>query len=111
MKALLICIILATSLFAELKNKRTVTPVKSSVKSSSDDSIPSDTINFATQIKPILLSHCSPCHFTGGKMYERLLFDKDTTIVCHEESVLRRIKDEKENELIKQYILQEKLKQ
>jgi hypothetical protein len=41
-------------------------------------------------------------------MYERLPFDKDTTIVGHEEVVLRRIKDEKENSLIKQYIQQQK---
>jgi len=40
-------------------------------------------------------------------MYERLPFDKDTTIVNHGEAILRRIKEEKENELIKQYIQQQ----
>jgi len=108
MKALLICVLVAVSLFVETRIESANTLVKSSEKSSSKDSIPSDTIEFTTQIKPILVSHCSPCHFTGGKMYGRLPFDKDTTIVGHEEAVLRRIKDEKENALIKQYIQQQK---
>jgi hypothetical protein len=108
MQALLICALVAASLFIEIKNKSANTTVNSSEKSPSKDSLPSDTIDFTTQIKPILVSHCSPCHFTGGKMYGRLPFDKDTTIVGHEEAVLRRIKDMKENELIKQYIQQQK---
>ncbi len=63
--------------------------------------------NFASQIQPILVKNCSPCHFTGGKMYERMPFDKDTTIINHEAGVLRRIKGE-ENLLIKTFILQNK---
>ncbi|HKC35023.1 MAG TPA: hypothetical protein VKB95_03140 [Chitinophagaceae bacterium] len=66
-----------------------------------------DTIHFASQIQPILVKNCSPCHFTGGKMYERMPFDKDTTIINHEAGVLRRIKGE-ENLLIKTFILQNK---
>ncbi|HEY6976932.1 MAG TPA: hypothetical protein VH396_11635 [Chitinophagaceae bacterium] len=108
MKAFLICGLLTTSLLVGVKNKNTNTFVKLPVKSFSGDSIPPDIIDFTAQIKPIFVSHCSPCHFTGGKMYGRLPFDKDTTIVGHEEAVLRRIKDEKENALIKQYIQQQK---
>jgi hypothetical protein len=66
-----------------------------------------DTIHFSSQIQPILVKNCSPCHFTGGKMYERLPFDKDTTIINHEVGVLRRIKGE-ENLLIKTFIQQNK---
>jgi len=40
-------------------------------------------------------------------MYERLPFDKDSTIVAHGEGILRRIKEEQEKELIKQYIQQQ----
>ena len=36
-----------------------------------------DTIHFTSQIQPILVKNCSPCHFTGGKMYERMPFDKE----------------------------------
>jgi len=39
-------------------------------------------------------------------MYERLPFDKEVTIVTNGEAILRRIRDEKESELIKQYIQQ-----
>ena len=66
-----------------------------------------DTIHFTRQIQPILVKNCSPCHFTGGKMYERMPFDKDTTIINHEAGVLKRIKGE-ENLLIKAFIEQNK---
>jgi hypothetical protein len=105
MKALLVCTLLVGSLFFEPKNRNIVAPVKAH---SSNDTIPTDTISFTTQILPILVNHCTPCHFTGGKMHDRLPFDKDTTIVGHEEGVLQRIKDEKENALIKQFIQQQK---
>ena len=68
-----------------------------------------DTIHFASQIQPILVKNCSPCHFTGGKMYERMPFDEDTTIINHQAGILRRIKVE-ENTLIRSFI-QQQLKQ
>jgi len=61
-----------------------------------------DTIDFTRQIQPILVNHCSPCHFPGGKMYERLPFDKDTTIINHQAGILRRIKGD-DNALIKAF--------
>ena len=67
-----------------------------------------DTIYFTSQIQPILEKNCSPCHFTGGKMYERMPFDKDTTIINHETGILKRIKGE-ENLLIKTFIEQNKI--
>jgi len=66
-----------------------------------------DTIHFVSQIQPILVKNCSPCHFTGGKMYERMPFDKDTTIINHQTGILKRIKGE-ENFLIKTFIEQNK---
>ena len=65
-------------------------------------------IDFEKEIKPILIKNCSPCHFPGGKMYGRLPFDKDTTIVNHSASILKRIKNEEENTLIKEFIAQNK---
>jgi len=67
-----------------------------------------DTIHFTSQIQPILVKNCSPCHFTGGKMYERMPFDKDTTIINHETGILKRIKGE-ENLLIKTFIEENKI--
>ena len=68
-----------------------------------------DTIHFASQIQPILVKNCSPCHFTGGKMYERMPFDKDTTLINHEKGILKRIKGD-ENTLLGSFI-QQQLKQ
>src|SRR6187200_2507209 len=67
-----------------------------------------DTIHFTSQIQPILVKNCSPCNFTGGKMYERMPFDKDSTIINHETGILKRIKGE-ENLLIKTFIEQNKI--
>ena len=67
--------------------------------------IAKDTIHFASQIQPILVKNCSPCHFTGGKMYERMPFDKDSTIINHQAGILRRIKGE-ENTLIRSFVEQ-----
>jgi hypothetical protein len=65
-------------------------------------------IDFEKQVKPIFVKNCSPCHFTGGKMYERLPFDKDTTILNHQEAILKRIKNEEENAILKKFVLQNK---
>jgi hypothetical protein len=63
-------------------------------------------IDFTSQVQPILVIRCSPCHFPGGKMYSRMPFDQDTTILSHEAGILRRIKDEKENAMIKAFAVQ-----
>lgn len=65
-------------------------------------------IDFEKQVKPIFVKNCSPCHFTGGKMYERLPFEKDTTILNHHEAILKRIKNEEENAILKNFVLQNK---
>ena len=65
-----------------------------------------DSINFKTQVQPILEKNCSPCHFPGGKMYEKLPFDKGETIIDHQVVLFKRLKNEKDILLIKQYIQQ-----
>lgn len=64
-------------------------------------------VDFATQIQPILESHCQPCHFEGGQMYERLPFDKGETIVGLGEKLFSRIKDEGEQKTIREFLAQE----
>jgi hypothetical protein len=65
-----------------------------------------DTISFTEHIQPILVTRCSPCHFTGGKMYAKMPFDRAATILNPEarNGILKRIKDEKENEMIKRFM-------
>jgi len=61
-------------------------------------------IDFATEIRPILVERCSPCHFEGGKMYARLPFDDPATLPKAGPGLLRRIKDEEENALIRRFL-------
>lgn len=67
-----------------------------------------DSVNFKTDVQPVLVKNCSPCHFPGGKLYQKLPFDNGITIISHEKGILRRIKNEEEISLIKGYILQTK---
>ena len=36
--------------------------------------------DFETQIKPIFQARCQPCHFSGGRVYDKMPFDKPETI-------------------------------
>ena len=63
-------------------------------------------IDFKKQIQPILEKRCSPCHFPGGKMYERLPFDTASTILLKKEAILKRIKDDPDNKLLREFIEQ-----
>jgi hypothetical protein len=47
---------------------------------------------FGTSVRPVLQAHCAPCHEPGGKMYDRLPFDRGETIASHREGVLKRLK-------------------
>jgi len=110
MKVLLlcICILVGSALFIVSKKRSVIIPKQSLLTSPSVSSSLNDTISFILQIQPILVNRCSPCHFTGGKMYERMPFDKGETIVNHEVALLRRIKDEKEKALIQKFIVEQR---
>src|SRR5262245_14855298 len=62
--------------------------------------------DFETDIKPILRSRCMPCHFQGGKVYGKLPFDKPETITKLGTKLFTRIKDEKEQRLIREFLAQ-----
>jgi hypothetical protein len=103
MKAILLLVI--CSIFLYFCNLKAEMQRKEISKTASTNS---DTIDYKIQVLPILQKKCSPCHFTGGKMYERMPFDNSQTIISHEAGVLKRFKDEQENALIKQFIQQNK---
>ena len=67
-------------------------------------------IDFQKQLQPIFQKHCNPCHFPGGKMYARLPFDKAETMLIMDArpGILKRIKEEEENKLIREYFEQTK---
>ena len=62
--------------------------------------------DFATEIKPIFQSRCMPCHFQGGKVYDKLPFDKPETITKLGTKLFTRIKDEKEHRLVREFLSQ-----
>lgn len=64
-------------------------------------------IDFNTQVRPLLESRCTPCHFAGGKMYERLPFDRPETIEKLNTKLFTRIKDEKEQRLLREFLAQQ----
>jgi len=63
-------------------------------------------VDFNARIQPLLVKHCSPCHFPGGKLYEKLPFDQEITLLSHQKGILKRFKDEAELSLLRQYIEQ-----
>jgi hypothetical protein len=60
--------------------------------------------SFESDVKPILARKCTPCHFTGGKMYDKLPFDRPVTIVKLGERLFTRIKDEQERATIRKFL-------
>jgi hypothetical protein len=63
-------------------------------------------VDFTSQVKPILEARCQPCHFTGGVMYERLPFDQPGTIHTLGTKLFTRIKDENEQRVIRDFLEQ-----
>ncbi len=62
--------------------------------------------DFETEIKPIFQSRCQPCHFPGGKVYDKMPFDKAETITRLGEKLFTRIKDKDEQRLIREFLSQ-----
>ncbi len=62
-------------------------------------------IDFTTQVRPIL-ERCQPCHFSGGKMYERLPFDRPETVTKLGEKLFTRIKADNERKIIREFLAQ-----
>ncbi len=62
--------------------------------------------DFDSDIKPIFQARCQPCHFQGGKVYEKLPFDKAETITKLGTKLFTRINDEKEQRLIREFLAQ-----
>lgn len=60
--------------------------------------------NFETEIKPIFQARCQPCHFQGGKVYDKMPFDKPETITRLGTKLFTRINDEKEQRLIREFL-------
>jgi hypothetical protein len=64
-------------------------------------------VDFAAQVRPILESRCTPCHFAGGTMYKRLPFDRQETIKTLGTKLFSRIKEEEERRVIREFLAQQ----
>lgn len=61
-------------------------------------------VDFARQVQPILAARCQPCHFPGGSMHAKLPFDQPATIRKLGTRLFSRIRDEKEQALIRAFL-------
>lgn len=77
-----------------------------SLQKESDSAKVSAKVDFPTQIKPILEARCQPCHFSGGKVYAKMPFDRGETIKTLGTKLFTRIKDENERQLIRNFLSQ-----
>jgi hypothetical protein len=80
--------------------------VVASAATVSTSSAPRARVDFDTQLKPIFQSKCMPCHFSGGKVYDRLPFDKPETIRKLGTRLFTRIKEENDRRLIEDFLTQ-----
>jgi hypothetical protein len=64
-------------------------------------------VDFSRQIKPILEAKCQPCHFSGGKVYAQMPFDRPETVRTLGTKLFTRIKDENQRQLIRNFLAQE----
>ena len=67
---------------------------------------PPKNVDFTRDVRPILEKRCQPCHFQGGKMYERLPFDRAETIQQLGTKLFTRIKAEDEQAVIRRFLAQ-----
>jgi hypothetical protein len=61
-------------------------------------------VDFARDVRPLLESRCRPCHFEGGRMYDRLPFDRPDTIRQLGTRLFTRIKAEDERAMIRRFL-------
>lgn len=105
---LLLALLLAVSSYACSRTKGATAPAISTgaqvLKTSATSG--SAKVDFATQIEPMLKSKCQSCHFKGGKVYEKLPFDRPETIKILGTKLFTRIQDENDRRLIREFLSQ-----
>ena len=85
------------------------TPPPSAAPSVPAPATPSlEVVSFEASVKPLLARTCTPCHVPGGRMYERMPFDRPEVVFAHKEGVLRRMKNPDDRQLLERWFAQEK---
>jgi hypothetical protein len=66
---------------------------------------PARRVDFDRDVRPIL-ARCQPCHAKGGAVYGRYPFDQPATVYALGERLFTRIKDEREQTVIRAFLAQ-----
>lgn len=64
-------------------------------------------VDFEQHIQPIFAAKCSPCHFSGGKMYAALPFDDPGTIRRLGSDLFTRIQDPDDQAALRDFLAQQ----
>ncbi len=67
-------------------------------------SMPSSAEVFESRVRPLLARTCTPCHVPGGKMYERLPFDKPEVVRSNQDSILKRLKAPEDRQALENWL-------
>jgi hypothetical protein len=62
-----------------------------------------EAISFEASVKPLLARTCTPCHVPGGRMYDRMPFDRPEVVFSHKEGVLRRMKNPDDRQVLERW--------
>jgi hypothetical protein len=95
--AIVLLLVESGSIAKPARKAENITPVSSTAKAR---------VDFETQLKPLFQSKCMPCHFSGGKVYDRLPFDKPETIRKLGTRLFTLIKEENDRRLIEDFLAQ-----
>ena len=61
--------------------------------------------SFERDARPILQARCQPCHFSGGKIYDRLPFDREDVVRrLGTARLFTRLKGEKDRAVLRAFL-------
>lgn len=63
-----------------------------------------EAVSFDASVKPLLARTCTPCHVPGGRMYERMPFDRPEVVFSHKEGILRRMKNPDDRQVLERWL-------
>jgi hypothetical protein len=65
---------------------------------------PDSSATFIAAIAPLLKTNCSPCHFSGGSMYDEYPFDDFDTVVKLGKRLRTRLKEPGQQQLLSEWL-------
>src|SRR3977135_3008482 len=108
MRATMLILALVSALYVGACRHPKIASLSAGPRSSSTSSFTSTpkTPDFETELKPIFQARCQPCHFQGGKVYDKMPFDRPETITRLGTKLFTRSKNEQERQKIREFLAQ-----